>query len=416
MRDYDEQAEAAFFALFADFFDSEKDAAKQHTPENYSLDRMFPLARLAEISEPLPVPVIHVAGTKGKGSTCFFLEALLRSCGKCTGIFTSPHLDTVRERFQINGRLLGYQELTECALPLLTGIRQQRLKPSLFEIFTVLALRLFLNRGVDYIILETGIGGRLDATNFLSSVATTVITPVSFDHTALLGKTIEAIASEKAGILKPGVPLVLGHQPFPAGEQVIRQRATALGCPVIVPADTRTLTEKFPCLSALPAFLQDNFALAWTAATAVLHLAPDASRFALPQLRARFEVIRQEPLILLDAAHNADSMQKLVSAVRTKFPDQRFTVILGIVQGKDVQGIVSALTALPADFILTNPHTGKGSALPELEPAARQAGLNVVQVIPDLRSADQLPTNTPLLFTGSFFTALIAEEIFPLQA
>ena len=416
MRDYDEQAENAFFALFADFFDSEKDAAKQHAPENYSLDRMFPLAHLAEISEPLPVPVIHVAGTKGKGSTCFFLDALLRSCGKTTGIFTSPHLDTVRERFQINGRLLSHQELTDSASPLLASIRQQGLKPSLFEIFTILALRLFLNRGVDYIILETGIGGRLDATNFLSSVAATVITPVSFDHTALLGKTIESIASEKAGILKPKVPLVLGHQPFPVGEKVIRQRAAALDCPIIAPADTQAVAEKFPCLSTLPTFLQDNFAMAWTVATAALHLAPDASRFALPLLRARFEIIRQDPLILLDAAHNADSMQKLVAAVRAKFPGLRFTVVLGIVQGKDVQGIVSALTALPADFILTNPHTGKGSALPELEPAARQAGLKIVQVIPDLRSAEQLPTAQPLLFTGSFFTALIAEEIFPSHA
>ena len=413
MRDLNEQAEADFFALFEDFFDSEKDAAKQHNPENYSLDRMFPLARLAGLPETLPMPVIHVAGTKGKGSTCFFLAALLASCGKTTGLFTSPHLDTVRERFQINGRLLSYQELTDSALPLLDAIRKQGLHPSLFEIFTVLALRLFLAHGVDYIILETGIGGRLDATNFLPTVAATIITPVSFDHTALLGKTIEAIASEKAGILKPGVPLVLGHQPYLAGEQVILERASALGCPVLRPADNATLTAAFPCLTDLPAFLLDNFALAWTAVTAVLRLAPDANRFALPLLRARFEIISQEPLILLDAAHNADSMQKLVAAVRDKFPGIHFTVILGIVQGKDVQGIVSALAALPADLILTNPHTGKGSALPELEDAARQAGLNVTQVIPDLRSPDQLPKRQPLLFTGSFFTALIAEQLFP---
>jgi dihydrofolate synthase/folylpolyglutamate synthase len=116
--------------------------------------------------------------------------------------------------------------------------------------------------------------------------------------------------------------------------------------------------------------------------------------------------------VLLDAAHNADSSEKLVDAVLKLYPGTRFTVILGIVKGKDVQGMVNTFKKLPADFILTNPHTGKGSALPELQVLARQAGLTIRGIIPELQQREQLPPNCPLLFTGSFFTALIGEELF----
>ena len=409
MRDLDPQAESAFFALFRDFFDSEKDAGRQHDPANYTLDRMAPLADLAGHPE-RHLNVVHVAGTKGKGSTCHFTAALMAAAGCRAGLFTSPHLDTVRERFQLDGRLAGYDELTAAAQPLLDGVRRAGLRPSLFELFTVLALRLFADAGMDYAVLETGIGGRVDSTNYVPAPLCTAITPVSYDHMALLGQTIREIASEKAGIIKDGVPLVLAPQPYPEAAAVIRETAARRHAPVILPdaEDIAPYAPAFP--PRVPAFLLDNLRVA-LAIVRSLGLRPDPSRFRWPLLRARCEVIRQAPLTIIDGAHNGDSMEKLVDALNALYPDIRFTVILGVVAGKDVRRIVSALRRLDgARFLLTNPHTGKGSALPELAREAASAGLPVCGIVPELDSADKLPAG-PLLFTGSFFTALIAEEL-----
>ncbi len=408
MRDFDPIAEKAFFDLCKDYFDAEKDAGKQHDQANYSLARMEPLARLAGCPEKR-FPIIHVAGTKGKGSTCHFIAALLTSAGMRTGLYTSPHLCTVRERFQIDNALLPLPLLTRHAVDFLALIKQHDLKPSLFEIFTILALKIFAEANVDVVILETGIGGRLDATNYVARPRCTVITPVSFDHVALLGNTIAAIAAEKAGILKPAVPLVLAKQPFPEAEAVIRRQAEKLNCPVLRPSPGQG-ADFLP--RDYPLFLRDNFAVAMTA-VAVFGAQPDRQAFRLPALRARCEVISTAPLVILDAAHNADSAAKLVQSLCCLHPDTAWTVVLGVVKGKDVDGIVKALSNLPkASFILTNPETGKGSALPELTAAAREHHLPVDAIIPQLTAKNQLPAGRPILFTGSFFTALIGEKLF----
>jgi dihydrofolate synthase/folylpolyglutamate synthase len=412
MRDFDPIAEPAFFELFKEYFDAEKDAGKQHDPANYSLERMYPLAELAGWPEKKS-PVIHVAGTKGKGSTCHFLAALLTSAGQRTGLYTSPHLCTVRERFQIDNALLPLPLLTQQAVNLLAQIKQRGLKPSLFEIFTVLALKVFADARVDVVILETGIGGRLDATNYVARPSCTVITPISFDHVALLGSTIAAIAAEKAGILKPEVPLVLAKQPFPEAEEVVCRQAEKLNCPVYRPRPNAG-ADFLP--AECPPFLRDNFAVAMTAAK-VVGATPNRRAFRLPVLRARCETISTNPLVILDAAHNADSAAKLVQSLCCLHQHTAWTVVLGIVKGKDVKGMVKALAALPdATFILTNPETGKGSALPELTAAAREHRLPVTAVIPELTTRQQLPPDRPLLFTGSFFTALIGEKLFHADA
>lgn len=408
MNGFDSKREKAFFDLFQDYFDLEKDVGKQHDTQNYSLDRMYPLAELADNPE-RKLKIIHVAGTKGKGSTCFYLTALLNAAGHSCGVFTSPHLLTVRERFQVNNQLLSYDALEAAAIPLCQRIKAAGLKPSLFEIFTVLALQLFAQGGLEYAVLETGIGGLLDATNYVPKKLATIITPLSYDHTALLGNSIEEIALQKAGILRKDTPLVLAYQPFPAAKQTVLARANELQAPVYSPDAKLDVTSWLPTDTA--PFLIENFRVAYRAIE-LLGLVPLPECFHRPTLPARFQILRNEPPIILDAAHNADSARQLAHAINTCYPNRHFVCVLGCVPGKDICGIVLELKALNAKFILTNPDTPRGSALPQLLDAARENGLEILAVKEQIKTPNDLPTDQPLLFTGSFFTALVGAKLF----
>lgn len=408
MRGLDPHQEQAFFTTFATYYDLEKNTARRYAPGEYNLDRMLPLAQASGHPE-RRLKVLHVAGTKGKGSTCHFTAAMLHSAGHRCGLFASPHLVTVRERFLIDGRLIDYGLLLRHATAWEAEVRALGMLPSLFEIMTMLALRIFAAEGCEYAVLETGIGGRLDATNYVPHPLACAITPVSFDHMELLGTTIEAIAGEKAGIIKPGVPLVLAHQPFPAAAAVIRARAEALRAPVHEPPPDAEAAP-FDPNSALVPFLRQNLGLS-LALCRLAGVEPCPARFAMPELRARCEVICHEPLVILDAAHNADSAGRLVEALQQRWPRRQWTLVLGVIRGKDTAGILRELAPLGARLVLTNPHTPRESDLPALEAEARRLGLPI-EVIPDLQRADQLQGREALVFTGSFLTALIGEKLF----
>jgi dihydrofolate synthase/folylpolyglutamate synthase len=408
MRGLDPQREQAFFKLFTRYYDLEHNTARRYDPSEYSLDRMLPLAAACGHPE-AHLQVLHVAGTKGKGSTCHFTAALLASAGHSCGLFASPHLVTVRERFQLNGELIDYDLLLQHAAACAAEVQRHGLTPTLFEIMTLLALRIFAAEKCEVAVLETGIGGRLDATNYVAHPLACAITPVSLDHMELLGNTVEAIAGEKAGIIKPGVPVVLATQPFPSAAQVIRERATACGAPLHGPAPDGDVQPFDPAASLVP-FLRQNLGVA-LALCRVAGIEPEPARFRMPELRARCEVICTAPLVVLDAAHNADSARRLVEALRQRWPSTRWTVVLGVVKGKDSAGIVRELAALNARFVLTRPHTSRDADLADLETQARAAGLEV-EVIPDLQRAAQLSQRPALVFTGSFFTALIGEKLF----
>ncbi len=408
LQDFDPQRENAFFQLFREFYDLEKSVAQQHDPANYTLDRLRPLAQLAGHPEE-GLKLVHVAGTKGKGTTSYYTAALITAAGHRCGVFSSPHLDTVRERFQIDGELASLEELEALAIPLCEKVRQAGLKPSLFELFTVLALQYFHRKGAEYAVLETGIGGRVDSTNYPVRKELAIITPLSYDHTALLGSDIRQIAAEKAGILREKTPVLLSRQPYAAGEAVIVAEARRLHAPLFRPGQNAPVSTWLP--SATPPFLRENFQCAWSAVEH-LGLVPEKSRFRPPRLRARFECIRETPPVILDAAHNGDSARRLKEAVATLYPHTHFLCVLGCVPGKDVTGIVEGLKGMDAEYILTSPQTPRGSALPQLVQAAQEAGLPIREIIPSLDRPEQLPSHTPLLFTGSFFTALIGEQFF----
>ena len=411
MRDLDPLLEQEFFGIFRDYFDLEQNTSRKYSSDEYTLDRMLPLARLAGNPEK-KLRLVHVAGTKGKGSTCYLLTALLRSANVRCGAFTSPHLATVRERFQMDCRLVPYAKLIKHAREYESKLRRNALQPTLFEIMTVLSMQIFAAENCEFAILETGIGGLLDSTNYPRQPECCVITAVSLDHTQLLGNTIAEIAAQKAGIIKAGVPVVCGTQPYPEAERVVRQTAARLDAPVFEPAPAAELDGW--ASESWPPFLADNFRAALQACR-VLRVTPEREAFRLPELRARCECIRRDPLVVIDGAHNADSALKLVDGLLRLYPGRAFTVVLGVTKGKDAEGIFTALSRLGCDFILTHPRSHKGSELDVLTELAQDAGARFT-VRPEIDSLDDLPPGRNLVFTGSFFTALIGEALFSREA
>src|SRR5437870_3781289 len=244
--------------------------------------------------------VIHVAGTNGKGSICAMIDAICRANGHRTGLFTSPHLVTFRERIRVNGKMISEDAVTGGLTIIRNLVADWDPHPTFFEVTTALALKHFAESKIDLAILETGLGGRLDATNAVQSNVS-VITPIDFDHEKWLGNTLAEIAGEKAGIIKPGVPVVSALQP-PEAEKVIRSRATEFNAPL------QLLNE---CYNTSQGALRgqhqkQNAALAIAAIhTAKIHISERAimSGLAAIEWPARFQ--NWDERTIIDGAHNA---------------------------------------------------------------------------------------------------------------
>ncbi len=406
---FDPDKEKLLLSLFQPFIDLEKRPAGSYNRQEYNLERMRPLAQAVGQPE-TGLSVFHIAGTKGKGSTALYLASLLTQAGYRTGAFTSPHLLSLRERFLVNCRPLSYELITEKALNIIGEIHRRGLEANFFEIMTVLALRLFADSECDCAVIETGIGGSLDATNYLDSPVCSVITAISFDHTELLGSTIREITAQKAGIIKPYVPVVAAPQPYPEESlPVIERTARQNNAPLFY--TQYDAAEELSNIQQLPPVQRENLRTALTAARVAGLQIP--SPFKAPEfLPGRCQVLRRRPVVIIDGAHNRDSASRLAESLEFLFPGIRLTAILGTVQGKDHRGILEALMRLSIKrFILTNPRPGKKSGLEELAETASGMGIKFDRV-ENLRTREQLPSDSGLLFTGSFLTAVIGAEMF----
>ena len=321
---------------------------------------------------------IHVAGTNGKGSTCAMLESIYRAAGLRTGLFTSPHLVSFRERMQIGREMISEGEvvrLVEKYRRLAEEFPREH-HPTFFEMVTVMALEFFAERGCEVVIWETGLGGRLDATNIVTPLAS-VITNIALDHQQWLGDTLRKIAFEKAGIIKPGVPVVTATDELEA-LAVIKKIAAENHAPLTVVADGHP---EFVALLPLAGEHQKrNAALA----VATVEILQGAIAVSERQLRAgleqvnwpgRLQLIKKPDgrKILLDGAHNIAGAKALREAVEKNFPTDKRTLILGIFNDKDWRQICETLAPL-AGKILVTPVSSERTARPEdLAEACREA-------------------------------------------
>jgi dihydrofolate synthase/folylpolyglutamate synthase len=279
-----------------------------------------------------------VAGTNGKGSTCAFIDALCREAGYRTGLFTSPHLITFCERIQVNGEMISEDEVAAGLIKIRKLISGWDPHPTFFEITAALALDHFRNCSVEIVVLETGMGGRLDATNAVQPVVS-VLTPIDYDHQKWLGNSLAQIASEKAGIIKFGTPVVSALQNDEAA-RVIRARAAACNAPLDF---VRQPFERLPVALA-GMHQQQNAALALSALhTAGISIDNSAIERAVANLSwpARFQ--RWDERTVIDGAHNPAGARILAETWQQVFGDQRATVIIAVLQDKDAAGIGRAL-------------------------------------------------------------------------
>jgi len=290
---------------------------------------------------------VHVAGTNGKGSVCAMIDTICRAQGYRTGLFTSPHLVTYRERIRVDGELITEEEVAKDLTTIRQLIRDWEPHPTFFEITTALGLMHFKKRGCEVVAFETGLGGRLDATNAVEPVVS-VITPIGFDHQAWLGNTLEEIASEKAGIVKAGVPIVSAPQE-PAAEKVLRARAAECGVPIEIVSESYVQTP----VSLAGVHQRQNASLAIAALrSGGIAIGEEAITLGLANVDwpARFQ--RWDERIIIDGAHNPGGARVLAETWREQFGDERATIILAVLSDKDHRGICEALAPISAYVVL----------------------------------------------------------------
>lgn len=346
------------------------------------------------------VKVVHVAGTNGKGSTCAIIDALARACGTRAGLFTSPHLIDYRERIKVGGIDISEETTALYLTEIKEHVSHWETHPTFFELTLAVAMRYFREKNCELIILETGMGGRLDATTSVPADVA-VITPIAMDHCQWLGDTLEAVAGEKAGIIVPRKPVISSPQES-AAQHVIEQQANESRSPV------QFITEPLEGYSInLPGSHQkSNAAVALAAAEAVnLPLNYDIVQQALATVSwpGRFERIENTPIIL-DAAHNPHAVQALVETWNEEYPEQKATLIFAAVEGKNTDKVLAILAPIADHIHLTpinSPRTLTGDALISSLPADAPPHTlheNLEQAI----TASQC-SNCPTLIAGSLF-------------
>jgi len=424
----------------------------RNAPEKFDLARMEAL--LAGLGNPhLAYPVIHIAGTKGKGSTAALTAAALQAQGYKTGLYTSPHLEDFAERMQVNGQPMPHDDLP-AVVAQLKPWTERIAGLTTFELTTAAAFLYFAQQGVEAAVVEVGLGGRLDATNVVRPLVS-VITPISYDHTAILGDTLEAIAGEKAGIIKPGVPVVMASQPREAARKIRRVAGEReaplvevgrdwLYAPVARGLDGQVMfvwhASEQPLVDAFvesggfqewePTRLRipllgphqiDNAATAYaalqTARQQGLAISAEAIRrgFASARWPGRFEVLHRNPPLVVDGAHNRAAAHQIRLTLDEYFPGWPLVLVFGASADKDIHGMLAELAPRARHVVVTRSFHPRAAAPESLVPLVHRFGrpASAFSDMEDaLSEAARLAAGEAvILVTGSLFIAAAARSV-----
>ena len=405
-----------------DYLYSFVDYSLRHSSElakaDFNLDRMFAL--MEELGDPqTKYPIIHVAGTKGKGSVCALTASALQAAGYKVGLYTSPHLLDYTERIRINGEPISHEQLVELVEEVKPAVAKIP-KLTTFEITTALGLLAFAKQNVNAAVIEVGLGGRLDATNIVTPKIS-VITSLSYDHMAVLGDTLAKIAGEKAGIIKEGVPVVSAPQKEEALDVLERvaserksqftlvgrdvsferlsysldgQTLSVIALPAPVPqaqvsgaersrnASTQRMELKIPLLG----FNQiENAATSYAALKASgLEISDEAIQkgFAQVKWRARFEILRREPPVVIDSAHNRDSALRLRETLDEIYPNRPVILVFCALEDKDISGMLEELKPRLERVVATHADHPRAPSAEWIAEQVKKAGIPVEAVSP----------------------------------
>ncbi|MBI4216004.1 MAG: bifunctional folylpolyglutamate synthase/dihydrofolate synthase [Chloroflexi bacterium] len=419
------------------FTNYEKLPSVAYSASNFDLRRMEWLLLLLGNPE-RAARGVHIVGSKGKGSVAAMVASGLMAAGYRTGLYTSPHLHSWRERIVVDGEPISPEEMVASVAEMrdaISGTRRRRYYGALttFEILTGLAFRYFRARGVQFQVVEAGLGGRLDATNvFMPEVC--IFSPISLEHTAILGDTVALIAREKAGVIKPGVTVVSAPQPPEAAEvirAVCRERDARLiivgrevtwrkeaGNPQGLSGAVKGLKGEYRLHLPLLGDHQLENAAAAVAALEALEVRPEAIVSGLAGVRwpGRLEVLSQRPWVVVDGAHNGASAARLGKALQDYFNFKRLILIIGTSVDKDMVGMAAELAPLAHTAIVTRARHPRAAGTGDLRQAFALMGRKVQQT-PSVKAAlaaaqAQAGAEDLILVTGSLFVVAEAREYF----
>lgn len=358
------------------------------------------LERIGELCERLGHPerelkFIHIAGTNGKGSTSAMLDSVLRAAGYKTGLYTSPYIRTFNERMRVGGENISESELAEITAYVRQIADAMTDKPTEFELITAIALEYFRRAKCDVVIFEAGMGGRLDSTNVIESSLISIITGIALDHVAFLGDTVEKIASEKAGIIKEGCPVLFGGEDESA-YRVIAARASEMKSEMHrVDRSKLSVREstlegtifdfdehKNMKISLLGSYQPLNASTVLSALDILrergMSIPESAIREGLAAARwqARFEIISRDPLTIFDGAHNAEGIAAAVKSIKTYFGDQKVYVLSGVLSDKDYRAIAKDISTVASRAFTMTPDNPRALAAEDYAAVLRENGVD----------------------------------------